>query len=38
MSHLLYHSNMLKIAKVKIWPLRTLGVKQPHYVSILYEF
>jgi hypothetical protein len=22
-----YHSNMLKIAKAKIWPLRTLGVK-----------
>jgi hypothetical protein len=27
MSHLLYHNNMPKIAKAKIWPLRTLGVK-----------
>jgi hypothetical protein len=25
-SHLLYHNNMPKIAKAKIWPLRTLGV------------
>jgi hypothetical protein len=27
-SHIFYHSNMPKTAKAKIWPLRTLGVKQ----------
>jgi hypothetical protein len=26
-SHLLYHSNMPKTTKAKIWPLKTLGVK-----------